>query len=285
MVPPAGHGARGRARRAAAARVRRASTRSRPCTSTGSRRARHENMFRPAAFDGRPGRARGRHPLRPAAGPRRPAPARAVVGHARRAGVDAQGAVRVRVGLGPAPAHDRHLAAGRAAARAPRDADRRGVHDARYGARRAGLGARRGRGVRRLGRADRRRRAARAGRRGDDRERRAARRRGDGVPRARRPAAVVDPRPGRAGAARPPRRPARRRRGRRRGRASRRHAHRRARPVAGPGRAGHALLPLRAQRVADLRPRRELDPRRVVRRRPSSRPATTACWAPRATRT
>ena len=104
-------------------------------------------------------------------------------------------------------------------------------------------------------------------RRGGPRDGDAARRRGDRLPRARGPAAVVDARPRRAGAARPARDAEQRRRGRRRARAPRRRAHARARPAARPRRARHALLPLRAQRRRHLRPRRELDPRRLVRRR------------------
>ena len=197
---------------------------------------------------------------------------RAVVEHARRARVDAQGAVRLRLGLGPAAAHDRDLAPGRAAARAHRDAHARELLDARDRARGA-------RGGRRRGRA---RSAATAG---SWRRSSCARRGGGRAATAREPVTLRD------GAARPRYltlddpplwwthdlgEPAlhdlrvtlqQRRRGRRRARAPRRRAHARARPAARPRRAGHALLPLRAQRRRHLRPRRELDPGRLVRRR------------------
>ena len=63
-------------------------------------------------------------------------------------------------------------------------------------------------------------------------------------------------------------------------RAPRRRAHDRARPVARPGRAGHALLPLRAQRRSRSSPaaRTGSPPSRSPAR--SSRPATRGCWTP-----
>ena len=149
------------------------------------------------------------------------------------------------------------------------DAHARELLDARDRARGAGGGRRRGRALRR------RRPAGRA--RSSCARRAAASRpratvtlrdgRGDRLPRARGPAAVVDARPRRARAARPAGDAEHGRRGRRRARAPRRGAHARARPAARPRRARHALLPLRAQRRRHLRPRRELDPGGLVRRR------------------
>ena len=214
------------------------------------------------------GREHAGDPLRPAARPRARARARAVVEHTCRARLDAQGAVRLRLGLGAAAAHDRDLAPGRAAPRAGRRADARELLDAGDRPRHPGRGRRRRRALRGRRRADRAGRAARRERHGLGPRHR--------LPAARGPAAVVDARPRRAGAARPAGDALRRRRGGRRPRAARRHPHARARPVPGPRRAGHALLPLRAQRRRHLLPRRELDPGRLVRRRAGRRPLRAA---------
>ena len=63
-------------------------------------------------------------------------------------------------------------------------------------------------------------------------------------------------------------------------RAPGRHPHARARPVARSRRARHALLPLRAQRRADLRQGRQLDPVRLVRRRDPARALRRSCSTP-----
>ena len=109
-------------------------TRTPRCGSTATSSAGTHNMFRPAGLRRHRHCARRANALAIRFDPplaRTPARHSAPVGRNPERVCDAQGAVRLRLGLGPAAADDRHLAPGRAAPRAPRRARRRALATAR----------------------------------------------------------------------------------------------------------------------------------------------------------